>query len=130
VEFKNIILEEKLSKKLNFLLGCPKTMKFRDLQRSLAWEKIFMAVFAFIGQFFFQNNVFKLQEIFSELEIIVFIENGLGSFQPFLILQISDKPEALKRFQKQFLKLDSKPKKSTYTWFSENTLWSLSEAPE
>jgi hypothetical protein len=55
-----------------------------------------------IGQSFFQKDVFKLQEVFSELEIRVFLVNGLESFQTFLILQISDKPEALKRFQKQF----------------------------
>jgi hypothetical protein len=40
-------------------------------------EEIFMAVFEFIGQFFFQNIVFKLQEVFSEHGIRVFIENGL-----------------------------------------------------
>jgi hypothetical protein len=48
---------------------------------------------------------------FSEHEIIVFIENGLESFQTFLILQITDKPEVIKRFQKQFSKLDFQPKK-------------------
>jgi hypothetical protein len=44
----------------------------------------------------------KSSEVFSELEIRIFLENGLGSFQTFLILQISDKPEVLKRFQKKF----------------------------
>jgi hypothetical protein len=44
--------------------------------------------FEFIGKFFFQIDVFKLPEVFPEHEIRVFIENGLGSFQPFLILQI------------------------------------------
>jgi hypothetical protein len=58
-----------------------------------------MNIFEFDGQLYFQNVVFKLQEVFSELEIRVFLENGLGSFQTFLIfLQISDKPKALKRF--------------------------------
>jgi hypothetical protein len=61
-----------------------------------------MAIFEFVGQFFFQNDVFKLQEDFSEHLISVFLENGLESFQIFLILQISDKLEVLKRFQKQF----------------------------
>jgi hypothetical protein len=61
-----------------------------------------MAIFEFVGQFFFQNDGFKLQEVFSELEIRVFIENGLISFQTFHILQISDKPKVLKLFQKQF----------------------------
>jgi hypothetical protein len=84
------------------LLGCPKTMKFRDLQGSLSCEKFFMAIFEFVGQFCFQNNVFKFQEDFSEHGIRVFLGNRLGSFQEFLILQISDKLEVLKRFQKQF----------------------------
>jgi hypothetical protein len=64
-----------------------------------------MAILEFFGQFFFSNDVFKLQEDFSEHGIRVFLENGLGSFQTFLFLQISDKPEQLKRFQKQFWKL-------------------------
>jgi hypothetical protein len=34
-----------------------------------------LAIFEFVGQFFFQNRVFKLQEVFSELEIRVFLEN-------------------------------------------------------
>jgi hypothetical protein len=50
----------------DFLLGYPKTMKFRDLLGSLTWKKFFMNVFEFIGQFFFQNDVFKLKEVFSE----------------------------------------------------------------
>jgi hypothetical protein len=41
-----------------------------------------------VGQFFFQNNIFKLQKDFSELGIRVILENGIGSFQTFLILQI------------------------------------------
>jgi hypothetical protein len=49
-------------------------------------EKFFVAVVDFIGPFFFQNNIFKLQEVFSKLGIKVFL--GLESFQPFLILQI------------------------------------------
>jgi hypothetical protein len=53
------------------------------------------AIFEFTGQFFFDIDVFKLQENFSEHAIRVFLENGLGSFQTFLILQISDKPEVL-----------------------------------
>jgi hypothetical protein len=70
------------------LLGYTQSKEFRDLQESLTWKKFFMAVFEIIGQFFFQNDVFKLQKVFSEHEIRVFIENGLGSFQTFLILQI------------------------------------------
>jgi hypothetical protein len=93
--FKNIILKEKLSSKFNNdhenfsrVHGFPKTMRFGDLQGSRTREKFFMTIFGFIGQFIFQNNVFKLQEVFSELEIRVFVENGLESFQLYLILQI------------------------------------------
>jgi hypothetical protein len=67
------------------MLGYPKTMNFRDLQGSLTWEKIFVAIFEFIRLFFFQNDVFKIQEVFAELAIRVFLENGLGSFQTLLI---------------------------------------------
>jgi hypothetical protein len=38
-------------------------------REAFTWEKFFMTVFEFIGQFFFQNDVFKLQEVFSEHEI-------------------------------------------------------------
>jgi hypothetical protein len=53
----------------------------------------------------------KIQEIFSEHEIRVFLEKGHGSFQTFLILQFWNKPDVLKTFQKPFWKLDLKPKK-------------------
>jgi hypothetical protein len=39
-----------------------------------------MAIFELIGQFFFQN-IFKIQQVFSELGIRVLLENELGSFQ-------------------------------------------------
>jgi hypothetical protein len=66
------------------LLGYAKTMKFRDLQESLTWKKFFMAIFEFIGQCYFQNDVFKIQEVFSELGIRLFLENGLGVCRDFL----------------------------------------------
>jgi surfactin synthase thioesterase subunit len=47
-----------------------------------------LSISEFYGQFFFQNDALKLQEVFSELGIRVFFENGLESFQTFLILQI------------------------------------------
>jgi hypothetical protein len=53
-----------------------------------AWKTIFL-----------QNKIFKL---FSEHEIRVFLEKRLGSFQTFLFLQIRDKPDVLKKIQKQF----------------------------
>jgi hypothetical protein len=52
-------------------------MKFRDLQGSLSLAKFFMAIFEFVGQFFFQNDVFQLQEDFSEHWIRVLFGNGL-----------------------------------------------------
>jgi hypothetical protein len=51
-------------------------------------QKISMTIFEIIGQFFFQNDIIKLLRVFLELGIRVFSENGLGSFQTFLILQI------------------------------------------
>jgi hypothetical protein len=36
-----------------------------------------LSVVEFIRQFFFQNNVFKVQEVFSGLAIRVFLENGI-----------------------------------------------------
>jgi hypothetical protein len=60
------------------LLGYPKTMKIRNLQGNLTWKKKnCMTVFEVIGQFYYQ-------EVFSEHEIRVFIENGFGNFQKFL----------------------------------------------
>jgi hypothetical protein len=63
-------------------------MESRDLQGSITWKKFSITVFEFIGKFFFQNYVFKLQEVFSEHRISVFIENGLESLQTFVILKI------------------------------------------
>jgi hypothetical protein len=70
--------------------------------KTLTCKKLFMTIFDCTGQFYFQNDVFKFQAVFSELEIKVFLENGLGSFQAFHILQLLDKPEVLKTFQKHF----------------------------
>jgi hypothetical protein len=55
------------------LLGYPKTMKIRDLKGNLTWRKLFMIVIDFIGKIFFQNDIYKLQEVFSEHRIRVFI---------------------------------------------------------
>jgi hypothetical protein len=41
----------------DFMLGYDKTMKFRSS------EKFFIAVFEFIGQFCFQNDVFKPNQL-------------------------------------------------------------------
>jgi hypothetical protein len=46
-----------------------------------------MIIFEFVGQFFFQNDVFKLQKVFSENGIRVNLEIGLGSF---IIIQYID----------------------------------------
>jgi hypothetical protein len=110
------------------VLGYP-SKKSQNHGNPYAW-KIFITLFELFGQFFFQNDIFKLQEDFSELGIRVILENDIGSFQTFLILQIWDEPEVLKRFQKHFWKQVSKPKKPRILWFSENTLWSLSQATQ
>jgi hypothetical protein len=41
-------------------------------------KKFFMTVFLFIGQLFFENDVFKLQKVFSTQRINVLIENELS----------------------------------------------------
>jgi hypothetical protein len=91
---------------------------------------IFMTIFVFFCQFFFHNNVFKLQQVVSEHEIRVFLLSSFRSFQKFVIEQIEDEPEILKRFQKHFWKLDFKPNKPRILWLAENILWSLSEATQ
>jgi hypothetical protein len=64
-----------------------------------------MAIFEFFGQFFFQNDVFKLQEVFSELESRVFLGNGLGSFQTDF-----KQTSSAKKIPKQFRKKTKKPR--------------------
>jgi hypothetical protein len=60
----------------------PSSIDFRDLQGGLTCEKFFMTNFEFSGQFYFQNDILKLQEVASnsKLGIRVFLENGFGSF--------------------------------------------------
>jgi hypothetical protein len=83
----------------------------------------------FIGRFSFQNDNIKLPKVFSELRIRIFLENGQGSLQALLILQIWDEPEKLNKFWKQIWRLNSKPKcHVTYTlvWLLKNNLFSFS----
>jgi hypothetical protein len=123
-------LEEKLSNKLNnsydyfagvkvlwfwdFFLEYPKIMKFRDLLRSLTRKKFFMYNFEFIGHFFFQSDVFKLQDVFSEHGIRVLLEHGLVSCPNISYLldlrQTSDAKKIPKTVLKTRLK-SLKPKK-------------------
>jgi hypothetical protein len=117
-KFKNV--NDQLRSSLNFMVFGYPSKNSQNHGNPYAW-KFFITILEFFWQFFFQNDVFKLQEDFSELGIIVFLENGLGSFQTFLILQIWDKPEVLKRFQKQFWKLESKPKKSPGSFHANST---------
>jgi hypothetical protein len=49
-------------------------MKSRDLQGTFSWKKNLMAIFEYVGKFFFQNDVLKLQEDFSEHGITYFWE--------------------------------------------------------
>jgi hypothetical protein len=92
-----------------------------------------MTIFELAGQFFFQNDVFQLQEDFREHEIRVFLENGLGRhFQTFLILHISDKPEEIKKIPKTVMKTRLKIKKPLVCTlvFVKKTFWSHSEATQ
>jgi hypothetical protein len=81
-------------------------MKFRNLQASLSWDKF--SIFEFVGQFYFQNDVFKLQEDFSEHGIRELLENGLGNFQTFF----TDfrHTRGARKIPKTFLKTRLKPK--------------------
>jgi hypothetical protein len=63
-----------------------------------------MTIFELAGEFFFQNDIFKLQEDFSGLGIRVIYENDIGSFQTFLILQIKEEPEVFFRGAKKISK--------------------------
>jgi hypothetical protein len=76
-------------------------------------KKKFMTIFEFIGQFFLTNDVFKLQEVFSELGIKVFFENGLEYFQAFLIL-LRQTREA-RKIPNTVLKTRLKIKETTHT---------------
>jgi hypothetical protein len=95
LEFKNIILEATI----NCPINSKTVMKNFSHVRLLCHSLNFMVLahpskksqnhgnpfFVFVGQFSFQNDAFKLKEVFSEDGIRVFLENGLGSFQAFLI---------------------------------------------
>jgi hypothetical protein len=72
-----MFLEEKLTNKLKYGHG---------FTGKPLCEKVFMTVFEINGQFFFQNDIFKLQADFPKPRIRVIAENGIGSFQTFLIL--------------------------------------------
>jgi hypothetical protein len=80
LQFKNIILEVKLLKKFK-----------NGPEKFLA-----STIFEFCGQFFFQNEVLKLQKVFSEL-VKLFLRTDLESSRHFLFW---DKPEVLKKISK------------------------------
>jgi hypothetical protein len=67
-------LEKKLSN--NFKNGHE---NFSGVRVSIVFGlwKFFMSIFEFVGQFFFENDVFKLKQDFSEHVIRVFLGNGL-----------------------------------------------------
>jgi hypothetical protein len=73
-----------------------------------------MAVFQFVGQYFFQNDVFQLQENFSEHGIRVFLEIGLGSFQTFLNFTDFRQTRSAKKIPKRVLRTRLKIKEATY----------------
>jgi hypothetical protein len=75
-----------------------------EIYREVWRERNFNAVFEFIGLFFLQNDVFKLEEVLSELEISVFLENGLGSCQTFLIFVDFRQTICAKKIPKTVLK--------------------------
>jgi hypothetical protein len=59
--------------------------------------EFFRTVFEFLGQVFIQNDVFKLQEVFSEVGIRVFFENGTRKFpENFLFYRFETNKRCLK----------------------------------
>jgi hypothetical protein len=93
----------------SFGTSCLDVLKPR---RNFSWPLLTL-----LDHFSSKMMFFKLQEVFSDLGIKVFLENGLGSFRSFLILQIWDKPEVLERFQKQN-RAKSNGSFSSFSWFT------------
>jgi hypothetical protein len=71
-----------------------------------------MIIFELVGQFFFQNDIFKFQKGFSELGNRVILENGIRSFYRYFtdLRQII----GAKKFPKTVLKTKFKTKETTY----------------
>jgi hypothetical protein len=69
-----------------------------------------MTIFEFFGQLYFQNNVFKLQEDFSELGFRIFLENGLPEISYFTDLR---QTRGVKTILKRVLKTKLKIKETT-----------------
>jgi hypothetical protein len=74
-----------------------------------------MTIFVFFGQSFFQDVVFKLQEVFSERGISVFLENGLESFPEISYLTALRRIKGAKKIPETILKTRFKTKQTTYT---------------
>jgi hypothetical protein len=126
LQFKNNVLEEKLDNKFKnghekFMVLEYPSKKSQNNGNPYTWT-IFMPIFEFVGQFFFQNDVHKLQEDFSEVGIRVFLENGLASLQTFLTLQTCDKPEVILKIPKTVLKTRRKTKETTFALFFGKSL--------
>jgi hypothetical protein len=73
---------------------------------------LFMTIVEFVGQLFFQHDIFKLQEVFSEHGIRVNLEIGLGNFQYFTDLR---QLRGAKKIPKIVLKTRFTTKETTYT---------------
>jgi hypothetical protein len=85
---------------------------------SLTLKKFFIIFFEFIGQFCFPNDVFKLQEVFSEQGIRVFLENlenGLVKFPDIFYFTDFRQTSGAKKIPKTVLKTKLKPRETTYT---------------
>jgi hypothetical protein len=110
---KNFSREKHPCKFLSFMvLRYPKYLRYPYARKNI-YGHFWIYWTIFLSKWYFTN----LQQDFSELGITVFLEDGLGSFQTFLIFQIWDKPEVLKRFQKQFWKLNSNQRNHVYFGF-------------
>jgi hypothetical protein len=107
---------------------CKKSQNYGSLY---TW-KIFMHIFEFFGQFFFQNDVFKLQEVFSELELRLELSLRTDSevSRHFLFYRFETNQRWIEDFKNRFQNYTQIQKKLRILSFSENAVLSLSEATQ
>jgi hypothetical protein len=72
-----------------------------------------MTIFEFIGHFFFQNDVLKLQEDLSEIK--VFLEKRTWKFPDISYFTDLRQTRSAKKIPRTVLKTRLKPEEATYT---------------
>jgi hypothetical protein len=95
--------------------------KFKNGHEKVPKPKFSRPFFGFIEQFYFQNDVFELQEVFSEHGIRVFLENERWKFSGISYFTDLRQTREAKKITKTVLRI---------LWFSENILLTLSGATQ